>query len=227
MSTQSVDLEQYKEGQRQEWGTVATGWRKWWETFEKGAQHLSNRLVELSQIQPGHRVLDVATGIGEPAVTAAQHVGPSGRVVATDLSVHMLTIAKDRAAALGLQNIEFLEMDAETLDLPEDTFDAILCRWGLMFLPNLATALRTMRQLLAPGGRLAAAVWDVPAKVPLISLPTAVVRGMFDVPAPPPGTPSPFALADTSVLEKALTQAGFAQVNIVRRTFDTVLRFFL
>ncbi len=74
MSTQSVDLEQYKEGQRQEWGTVATGWRKWWETFEKGAQHLSNRLVELSQIQPGHRVLDVATGIGEPAVTAAQHV---------------------------------------------------------------------------------------------------------------------------------------------------------
>ena len=213
MSTQSFDADRYKAGQRQQWSNAAAGWKKWWPTFEQGAQHLSDRLVELANIQPGQRVLDVATGIGEPAVTAARRVGPTGHVTATDQAPQMLAIAQARAAELGLQHIEFLEMDAEALDLPESSFDAILCRWGLMFLPNLALALNRIWQLLTPGGRLAAAVWDVPEKVPNISLAMGVARQMLRAPPPPAETPGPFSLADSTALELALTQAGFSDVH--------------
>ena len=144
MSTQPFDPAEYKAGQRQEWGAAADGWRRQWETIERFSQPVSDRLVELTRIRPGHRVLDVATGIGEPAVTAARAVGPSGSVVATDQAPEMLAIARERIAALGLRNIEFHEMDAEALDLPEESFNALLCRWGLMFLPNLDSLVKSL-----------------------------------------------------------------------------------
>ena len=158
MSTQPFDPAQYKAGQRQEWGAAADGWRRQWETIERFSQPVSDRLVKLTQIRPGHRVLDVATGIGEPAVTAACAVGSSGSVVATDQAPEMLAIARERAATLGLRNIEFREMDAETLDLPGESFNAVMCGWGLMFLPNPGDALKGMYRLLVPDGGLAAAV---------------------------------------------------------------------
>jgi ubiquinone/menaquinone biosynthesis C-methylase UbiE len=105
----------------------------------RGAQKLSSRLVEPAEIKQGQRVLDIASGIGEPAMTAAKVVGSSGQVLATDISVQMLTIAKERAASSGLQEIiRFRESDAENLDLPNSSFDAVLCRWGLM-LKNIPT----------------------------------------------------------------------------------------
>lgn len=218
MHTPSFDPGQYKAELRRDWSIVATGWHQWWETFERGAQSLSDRLMELAHITTGQRVLDVATGIGEPAITAARRVGPTGQITAIDLSPQMLAIAQKRAAALGLQNIDFREMDAEMLDLADHTFDAIVCRWGLMFLPNLARALDTMRRLLVPGGRLAAAVWDVPSKVPLLSLAMGVVRQHLQVPPPSPDIPSPFNLADVNILECALTNADFTDVHTERHT---------
>ena len=115
MSTEGFDPARYKAAQRQEWGAVAERWRKWWETIERGAQHVSDRLIELAEIQPGQRVLDVATGIGEPSLTAARRVGPTGSVVATDQAPQMLKIARERSDDLGLRNVEFHEMDAEAL----------------------------------------------------------------------------------------------------------------
>ena len=216
MSTQPFDPAEYKAGQRQEWGAAADGWKKQWETIERFSQPVSDRLVELTQIRPGHRVLDVATGIGEPAVTAARAVGSSGSVVATDQAPEMLTIARERAAALGLRNIEFREMEAETLDMPGESFNALLCRWGLMFLPNPGDALRGMYRLLAPGGGLAAAVWSEPLKVPMISVPMRVIQQMVEMPAPPEGMPGPFSLADVGALEQYLRQAGLSNVRSER-----------
>ncbi|MCH7656624.1 MAG: methyltransferase domain-containing protein [Chloroflexi bacterium] len=216
MTAQAFDSRQYKERQLQEWNAVAAAWRKWWEVIEAGAQHVSDRLVELAEVQPGQRVLDVATGIGEPAVSAARRVGPSGHVTATDHSPQMLEIARERAAALGLQNIEFKEMDAERLEVPEGSFDAALCRWGLMFLPDLPAALDRIGRSLSPGGRMAAAVWSVPPKTPLVSLAMGVIQKMFQPPPPPAGAPGPFALADTSILEKGLADAGFTDIRIER-----------
>lgn len=197
---------------------MAAGWRKWWELIEAGVQHVSDRILELGEVQPGQRVLDVATGIGEPAVSAARRVGPNGHVTATDQSPQMLEIARERAAALGLQNIEFKEMDAETLELPAASFDAALCRYGLMFLPNLQAALNGMSRSLTPGGRMATAVWDVPPKTPLVSLAMGVMQRLFQPPPPPAGAPGPFALADTSVLEKGLADAGFTDIRTERMT---------
>ena len=132
-----LDSKQYKEIQRQGWASVAEGWEKWWKTIEVGADNVSHRLIELAEIKSGSRVLDIATGIGDPAITAARKVGSSGRVLATDISPQMLSIAKQRAISLGLHHvIEFKEGDAETIELPTSTFDAVLCRWGLMFLPD-------------------------------------------------------------------------------------------
>jgi ubiquinone/menaquinone biosynthesis C-methylase UbiE len=214
----SFNPEQFKAQQRQMWDNVAAGWQAWWETFERGAQRVSDKIVELAEIKPGDKVLDIATGIGEPAVTAARRIRGNGKVVATDISPQMLAIARTRAKALGLDSImEFKECDAETLDLElaaVTSFDAILSRWGLMFLPNLSGALTRIRQhLLTPNGRLSAAVWSDPSKVPLLDLAFATVRKQLNAPSPPPGTPGPFALAGVEALKRSFGQAGFRDVR--------------
>lgn len=209
----SFDPVQYKTSQKESWSNVAAGWKKWWKTMEHCAKPASERLVGLAGLGPGHHVLDVATGIGEPAVTAAHRVGRTGKVVATDQAPLMLTIARERAAELGLTNLEFHEVDAEALDFPEQSFDAVLSRWGLMFLPNLPQALTHMHRLLKKGGRLAAAVWAAPPKVPFISVAMGTVRQQLRVPPPPPGMLGPFSLADVTILEGALKQVGFSGVS--------------
>ena len=111
MSSSSFDSEQYKTSQRQSWNKVAEGWQKWWKTFEQDAQKINERLVELAEIKQGDKVLDIATGIGEPAITAARKVGINGHVLATDISPQMLKIAKRRSISFGLQDIvEFKEL---------------------------------------------------------------------------------------------------------------------
>lgn len=213
MTTQPFDPVRYKASQKQDWSHVASGWKRWWQTIEQGAKPVSDRLVELADIKAGQHVLDVATGIGEPAVTAARKVESAGKVIATDQAPQMLAIARERAAELKLTNIEFQEADAETLNFQEQTFDAILCRWGLMFLPNLAEALAGMHRLMKKGGRLAAAVWGPPDKVPFISVAIGTVRQELQAPPPSPGTPGPFSLAEVAVLKHALKQAGFTQIH--------------
>ncbi|MGA6923812.1 MAG: methyltransferase domain-containing protein, partial [Nitrososphaeraceae archaeon] len=160
MVSSTFDPSKFKMAQREGWDSVAEGWKEWWEPIEKGAQKLSQRLIELADIKPGQRVLDVATGIGEPSITAAKVVGTGGHVLATDISRQMLAIAKERAIFLRLQNIiEFKESDAENLDLANSSFDAALCRWGLMLFPNLDVAIGKIYSSLVSGGRFAAAVW--------------------------------------------------------------------
>lgn len=217
-NSSSFDPEQYKEAQRQVWDSAAHGWQTWWETFERGAQKLSDRMVELAQIKSGHRVLDLATGIGEPAVTAARHVRPAGSVLAADISAQMLRIARSRAASLGLQDImEFKEGDVETLDLQGSTFDAVLSRWGLMFLPNLVATLKSMREVLVPDGIISAAVWSAPSKVPLLDTAFSTVRRYVGV-TPASNIPGPFSLADADALQHSFIQAGFRDVYIERFT---------
>ena len=207
----TVDPQKFKSSQRQSWDSAAEGWK----TIEGSAQVVSDKLIELAQIQQGHKVLDVATGIGEPAVTAARKVRPSGKVTAIDLSPQMLAIAKERAKENGLDNtIEFREGDAESLAVPAYAFDAVVSRFGLMFLPDLPKALRAMREALVPGGRMAAAVWSTPAKVPSFNLVSGVVMNEIGASPPPPGTPGPFSLADTSLLRDKFSQAGYQGINI-------------
>jgi ubiquinone/menaquinone biosynthesis C-methylase UbiE len=219
----SLDSKQYKEAERQSWDSVADGWQKWWKTIEIGAEKVSRRLIELAEIKPGSRVLDIATGIGEPAITAANQVGNSGHVLATDISSQMLSIAKQRAISLGLQQVvEFKEGDAETIDLSASTFNAVLCRWGLMFLPDLGAGLSNIYKSLVGGGRLAAAVWASPDKDTLSASTMNAVMKETNSPPSPPGTPGPFSLSDENILKNSFIKSGFKDVTFERMnvTFD-------
>src|SRR6266478_1106540 len=129
MSDQNPDDLKIKSQQKAAWDDSADGWKRWWPTFERSAQTVNDRLVELARVRDGNRVLDIATGSGEPALTAARAVGESGRVVAVDMSPGMLAIARERVDAAGLTNVELVESDAESLRLDEHSFDAVLCRW--------------------------------------------------------------------------------------------------
>jgi SAM-dependent methyltransferase len=202
-----------KHQQRIDWDAAAAGWKQWWSTFERAAQQLSDRLVELADVRPGHRVADLATGIGEPAITAARRVGAAGRVVAIDHSPGMLAVARERASSLGLGNLEFRVGDIESLEGDEHSFDAAICRWGLMFVPDLDSAARGIRRSLKPGARFATAVWSVPDKVPMISLGGDAARKLGGLPPRQPGALDPFRLADVSILMRALESAGFSEVR--------------
>jgi len=166
MSTQPFDAARYKAGQRWEWDTAVPRLKDWGPFLVQQLQPVSERMLELADIQPGSRVLDVATDGGEPAVTAAHRFGSSGQVIATDLAPQMIALGRERAAELGLHNIDFREMDAEAPDLPEHSFEIVLCRLGLMFLPNPQGALERLHKLLVPGGRLVAAVWVLRKRSP-------------------------------------------------------------
>ncbi|MDQ3840528.1 MAG: methyltransferase domain-containing protein [Thermoproteota archaeon] len=213
------------------WDSVAKGYRKWWKQIEEnrngglevGAKKVSNKLLELAEIRQGDHVLDIATGYGEPAITAAQYVGSYGNVLAIDISPQMLEIAKERSILLGLKNIEFKEANAERLYdyLPQSFFDVALCRWGLMLLSNLNTVLKNIHSSLLPGGRFAAAVWSHPSKVPLISLAMNTVREHLKMPtllqltssSAAAAIPGPFSLANVNTLVNSFIQAGFTGVH--------------
>ena len=220
----TIDSKQYKEELRHGYDNAAPGWQKWWKTIQTATEEVSKRLVELAEIKPGSRVLDIATGIGEPALTAAKQVGKTGEILAIDISPQMLSFARERAIFLGLQDVVvFKEGDAETIDLPSSIFDAALCRWGLMFLPNPKAGLSNIYRSLVKGGHLAAAVWASPEKVPFISVPMNIV--LKETNSPPPGTLGPFSMSDQNYLKKFYEESGFIhtvveRVNVVC-DFDT------
>ena len=191
----------------------ADSWEKWFHIIERGAQGLSDRMVELAAIGPGARVLDVASGLGEPAVAAAQRAGPSGRVLATDLSAEMLGYGRKRAERMGLANIEFRKMDAQALEVPEAAFDAVLCRWGVMFLPDLDAALAGFRRCLKPGGRLVATVWGPAERVPGVGLGSRVVHAHLGLSPPDEGAGTPFACSDVVAFERRVVTAGYQGVR--------------
>ena len=210
-----------KDAERQSWDSVADSWQKWWKTIEIGAQKVSKRLIELAEIKPGSRVLDIATGIGEPAITVANQVGDSGgggHVLAIDISSRMLSIAKQKAISLGLQNvIEFKQGDAETIDLPTSTFDAVLCRWGMTLFLDFDTGLSNIYRSLVDGGRFAAAVWSSADKVPVLAITVNTVMKETNSPPPPsPKVPGPFSLSNENMLKNSFIKSGFRGVSVER-----------
>ena len=202
----------FKAAQRTDWQVAAPGWRKWYDVLEAGGEIVSHTLVELAGIGPGDTVLDVATGYGEPALTAARVVGPTGKVLATDIASEMLDFGRERAARADLVNVEFLEADAEALSFDGESFDAILCRQGLQFLPDALGTLQRLRGFLARDGRLAAAVWGPPDTVQF-ARPVSVILSALGLPAPSPGRPGIFALADRHALSNLVADAGFRDVE--------------
>ena len=214
MATQrKIGAGEFRERQRQQWDSAATGWRKWADTIDTGAAGVSERMVELARVEPGCRVLDVAAGYGEPSLTAAARAGTEGAVVATDISAEMLAFGNERAADAGLDNIEFVESDAASLEFPEGSFDAALSRFGLIFEPDAEAAAARIREFLKPGGRLAISSWGSPDRVPFIAIPMQTAIRRLGVPPPPPGPPGPLSLPTPETLCQLLETAGFSEIE--------------
>jgi ubiquinone/menaquinone biosynthesis C-methylase UbiE len=150
-------------------GTLLRWDGKEWSEFNDSAdRHISERLAELADMQSGSWVLDVAAGYGEPALAAARKAGPGGRVVATDISAEMLAFGRERAAAAGLGNVEFVHSDASSLNFPRASFDAAVSRWGIIFEPDAEAAAARIRGFLKPGARMAISSWGEPDQVPFL-----------------------------------------------------------
>lgn len=158
----SFDAAKYKSAQREQWNKDGAAWRRWSPTLERWYGDLTRQMLDLAGVGPGQRILDIAAGAGEPAVSAAQRVGPGGYVLATDISEGIVELALEVARERGLDQVEARVMDGEKLDLPDASFDAVLCRLGLMYMPHPVTALGEWRRALKAGGRVAVAVFSTP-----------------------------------------------------------------
>lgn len=200
--------------ERSAWNSVAQAWRKWWHTFESAAQVVNDHLVAQAGVSTGHRVLDIATGIGEPALTAAAATGPDGSVLGCDLSPGMLAVARERATAAGLDHVEFREQAAEDLELAPASFDAAVCRWGLMLMVAPVAAAAHIRAALKPGARFAAAVWGAAEDVPFLATPRRVLAREIELPPLDPEAPGPFRLCDEDRFASVLRDAGFTDVSV-------------
>lgn len=224
MTTQTFDPIEYKEAVRSEWKAAAPGWKKRFETIEapEGGQVMTRKLLEVAGLGPGDHLLDIASGYGEPGVTAAHTVGPDGRVVCQDISSGMLAFAAERADAAGLENVEFVEGDAEALDLDEESFDAVTCRFGLMYFVDPVGTLTRLSRFLKPGGRIALTTWSAPPKVPFAAVPFKAILETLELPPPPQGRPGIFALSDPDLVERHLKDSGFTdvQTGTVTGTFE-------
>ncbi len=208
------DPERIKEQQHQTWSSVADGWARRHEMLKRCSAPVTARMLDLAGIAPGNAVLDVASGSGEPAISAARRVGAAGKVVGTDLVEDMLAHARAHAASASLTNIEFRCVDGEALDYGAATFDAATMRWGLMFMPDRIGALKRIYRSLREGARIALATWAEPERNPFVMVALDVLRTFREVPQPPPDGPGIFALADRNKLEQTLEAAGFDDITI-------------
>src|SRR4051794_18072454 len=183
-------------------------WRRYDRMEARLTAPLSERMLDLAGVGPGMRVLDLATGRGEPAIAAAHRVGPSGSVLGVDLSESMLAMARERAARESLTNLELRVMNAASLEgIPTAYFDSTLIRWGLMYMDSPVDALVGARRAMVPGGVLVIAVWAEPERVPYFTLPRRVLEKYRPVPPIDPASPGTFRYAEPERLQRDLQLA--------------------
>ncbi len=216
------DKSELKEHQRSTWTAAVEGWRRRDDVMRKGAIPVTERMLKLSGISSGSKLLDIASGTGEPAISAAQIIGESGQVIGIDLVDGMLEVAREKAAKANLGNIEFHCIDAETLDFPAESFDAVTIRWGLMFMPEPQACLAAAHKVLKQNGRISLACWADPKKNPFVGVLIKTLNQYMEVPVPPPGTPGIFAFSDPQRLQRVLTSAGFRNIVLEEMVIDVI-----
>jgi SAM-dependent methyltransferase len=193
---------------------VAEAWRQKLPVHTAVFGAATERMLDLAGVAAGDRVLDVAAGTGEQSLAAARRVGPTGSVLATDISATMLAVAADLLRHEGCTNVETRVADAQRLDLAPDAFDVAISRFGVMLVPAPREALSAVRRALKPGGRLAAMVWSTPERNPFFALPLGSLLRRGLLPPPEPGRPGPFSLGAPDALGRVFRQAGFRDVAV-------------
>jgi SAM-dependent methyltransferase len=196
------------------WAAVAPAWAEHASYADARGAGIAEKMLDLAAPAPGERVLELACGPGGLGLTAAVRVAPDGEVVLSDVVAEMTAIASARAGALGLTNVSTRELDLEDIAQPDDSYDVVLCREGLMFATDPRRAVSEFRRVLRPGGRLALAVWGPRERNPWLSIVFDAVSAELERPVPPPGIPGPFSLADADELEALLRDSKLADVAV-------------
>jgi len=206
--------QEHRRASLEHWQEAASGWKARREQLRRFTMPVSAAMIEAIEPQPGQRILELAAGLGDTGFVAAELVAPAGTLICSDQSEAMLDAARERSAELNVSNVEFRVLNAEWIDLPVASVDAVLCRWGYMLMADPAAALAETRRVLRPGGRLALVVWDAIARNPWAGLPSVelIERGLIDPPAP--GGPGPFALGNAGKVAELLQEAGFSDAHV-------------
>ncbi|WP_214070347.1 class I SAM-dependent methyltransferase [Mucilaginibacter sp. dw_454] len=205
-------LEKIREQQKQSWNKFSPGWKKW-DEFNMAFLHpMGEAIIKQLSITETDHVLDIATGTGEPGLTIAA-LATQGKVTGTDLAEGMLEVAQQNAKEKGLPNYETLTADAGELPFSDDSFDAISCRMGFMFFPDMQQAANEMYRVLKPGGRIAVSVWGNPAHNDWVNTIMSVIKKHIEIPPPAPGSPGMFRCAAPNLMSDLFKQAGFKNIE--------------
>jgi ubiquinone/menaquinone biosynthesis C-methylase UbiE len=215
-----VDLDEYRKTSHATWERMSTGWDSWRQFLWDATRNIREWLIRELDPQAGQTILDIAAGAGDTGFAAAATLGPDGHLITTDFSPKMVDVARRRRKELGIDNVEFRVLDAENMDLDDDSVDGVVCRWGYMLMADPTAALAETRRVLRPGGRLAFAVWAEPAKNPFASVPAGILIERGHIPPPEPGAPGIFAMADHGRIKELVTGAGFADPRIEEVPID-------
>jgi ubiquinone/menaquinone biosynthesis C-methylase UbiE len=206
------DPEGFKQRVREQWDEVAARWHRWTPVMRDQVAPATELMLDLAGLRPGHHVLDVAAGNGYQSIAAARRVGPTGHVLAIDLAPEQLKYAAAAAREAGIKQIETRAMDAENLALPDASFDAVLCHFGVMFLPDLDRGLREMRRVLKPGAWVSIVVFAA-GGAPESELAASIVRAHLRGRTQTPERLSGGSLGARGVLARRLEGAGFQAVE--------------
>jgi ubiquinone/menaquinone biosynthesis C-methylase UbiE len=209
MEQQLIEI---RDQQRNSWNKFSPGWKKWDELTMDFLKPMGDAIIASIQPKGKDKVLDIAAGTGEPGLTIAKMLD-GGSVVITDLAEDMIAIARENAERRGIKNVETMAADVSELPFPDNSFDAISCRMGFMFFPDMQLAANEMVRVLKPGGRLATSVWDGPEKNFWVTATMGTVNRNMDIPAPPPGSPGMFRCAQPGLLKGIFEKAGLKNVT--------------
>lgn len=191
--------------------TQAEIWRRYDAVESRLTAPVSERMLDLAGLAPGMRVLDLASGRGEPALRAANRVGPKGVVVGIELDPALVEMAREQARAAGLANLDLRVGDAERLgDLAPRSFDAVTVRWALMYMASPVAALANAQRALRPGGALVAALWAEPDRVPYFTLPMRMLERYRALPEIDFDAPGTFRHSSLAAIVRDLERAGLA-----------------
>ncbi|MFL5820630.1 MAG: class I SAM-dependent methyltransferase [Solirubrobacteraceae bacterium] len=221
-----MDADAYRQASLERWQRAAGGWARRREALQRLAGPVSRWMVDAVSPRPGQVVLELAAGPGDTGLMAAELVAPSGTLICSDFAEPMLEVARERARELGVANVEFRALNAESLDLETASVDGVLCRWGYMLLADPAAGLRETRRVLRPGGRVALAAWDAPERNHWVALGAEETRRRLEQPPPAPDEPGMFAFAPAGRIEALLAQAGFVDVEVDALDLEMAYRSF-